>query len=127
MRHSAVLFVLLAGCSAGGKAVVTGTVMLDGKPLASGLIRFVPLDGAAAASSAPINDGRFHVEAHVGQSRVEITSPKVVGSVKVYNTPDSPVRQKLVEAIPVIYNWRSGLLCDVRPGEQEVTYALRSK
>ncbi|MEM7557861.1 MAG: hypothetical protein AAF394_01935, partial [Planctomycetota bacterium] len=79
--------VLLAGC--GGtdgppRAAVEGTVTLDGKPLATGMVRFVPKDGTPGQKvSVSIEAGKFSVSAEhgpaVGKHRVEIESSDTGG------------------------------------------------
>jgi hypothetical protein len=54
---------------------VTGTVTLDGRPLESGLIRFVPTDGQTATADATIANGQFTATVPVGEKRVSISAP----------------------------------------------------
>src|SRR5262245_22811185 len=93
---------LVAGCTPSGakSGTVTGLVTLDGQPLKSGLIRFVPTDGKTPTADAPITDGRYSALVPLGEKRVEISSGKVVGKTKMYDTPDSPVVEQTVELLP---------------------------
>lgn len=121
-RGSAALLVLalLVGCSSdGGKGTVEGTVTLNGQPLEKGLIRFVPVDGDSQPADGTIAGGKFTVIAPVGDFRVEITSPKVVGQTKMYDTPDSPTVDKIEEAIPPKYNVQTELKITVTKGKTE--------
>ena len=60
----AVVSLLLAGCLGNGLpnlVEVTGTVMLDGIPLAHGTIGFVPVDPDGQAAGSQIVDGEFKI------------------------------------------------------------------
>jgi hypothetical protein len=90
-----------AGCGEnGGERVrVAGTVLIDGKPLTSGTIRFVPEVGRPA-SSAILADGSFELasdsvnrvsEAGVrpGNYRVQVSASKVVDDETIrWNAPE---------------------------------------
>ncbi len=118
---------LLLGCSTDSKhGTLTGTVTLDGQPLASGLIRFVPADGRTASADATIETGKFTVVVPVGEKTVWISAPKVVGKRKTYNSPDSPTIDVVQELLPARYNSQSTLKCTVGPGSQQPTFELTS-
>ena len=116
------------GCSAGAKhGMVSGTVSLDGQPLKSGTIRFDAADGRTAAADATISDGRFSVSLPPGDKRVSITSPKVIGKKKMYDTPDSPIYDVTEESLPQRYNAQSTLSITVIAGAQEKDFPLTTK
>jgi hypothetical protein len=123
-----VLTVAFAGCSskpAGG--VVKGTVTLDGQPLATGQILFVVADQNAQSAEATITAGHFEALVPPGEKRVEIRAPKVTGKQKMYDTPDSPTVDTVVELLPAKYNVNSELKMTVAGGEQEQSFDLKSK
>jgi hypothetical protein len=116
------------GCSADAKnGIVTGTVTLDGQPLKAGTIRFDAVDGRTAAADASIADGKFTAKLPPGDKRVTITSPKVVGKKKMYDTPDSPVYEVAEESLPARYNSQSELKLTVKLGDQDAKFDLKSK
>lgn len=116
---------VLAGCSSEGtKGTVEGTVTFNSQPLQEGLIRFVPIDGQSQPADATIAGGKFTANVPVGEVRVEITSPKVVGQVRMYNTPDSPTADKIEELIPPKYNVKSELKMKVAKGKTEQPFDL---
>lgn len=117
----------LTGCSSDSQhGTVTGSVTLDGQPLEVGVIRFTPANGQAAAVEANISAGQFTARVPVGQSRVMVTSPKVVGKRKAYQTADSPTVDVVEERLPARYNAKSELSFDVTPGEQSKDFPLQS-
>ena len=119
---------LLAGCdSQSAQGTVEGKVTLDGAPLKSGLIRFVPTDGQTPTADATITDGSFRATVPPGEKRVSISAPKVVGTQKMYNTPDSPTVDKIEELLPARYNANSELVFKVEVGSQSHDFALQSK
>lgn len=116
------------GCSKEAtQGVVTGTVTLDGQPLKAGTIRFDAADGRAAATDASIIDGKFTAKVTPGDKRVTITSPKVTGKKKMYDTPDSPVFDVTEEQIPRRYNAQTDLKLTVKAGDQDAPFDLKSK
>lgn len=121
--------VCAGGCSseAGRKGSLRGEVTLDGQPLKEGVIRFVPADGRSPTADTAIVGGRFSATVPVGEKRVEISAPKIVGKRKMYETPDSPVVDEVVELIPARYNVRSELTITVRKGTQEKRFELKSR
>jgi hypothetical protein len=121
--------VLLAasGCSSDpGKGTVSGTVTLDGQPLASGLIRFVPVDGQTPTAEATITDGEFSAEVPIGEKRISISAPKVVGKRPAYQTPNSPMIEIVEELLPARYNMTSELKLNVKGGRQTEDFKLES-
>lgn len=116
-----------AGCSSNADVgQVSGTVTLDGQPLATGLIRFVPVDGQSPTADTAISDGAYSATVPPGDKRVEITSAKVVGKRKAYDTPDSPMIDITGELLPARYNTRTELTLTVVAGDQQKEFALES-
>jgi len=120
--------VLLAGCGGGGDGLprerVSGTVTLDGKPLASGSIEFVP-GGAgdagtpALSAGATIEDGAYDIPRESGLTpgkyTVSITSAAGGGAAAANEAP-GPAPKAAKEAIPEKYNKESTLAAEVKAG-----------
>ena len=117
------------GCSKQdpNRGQVTGLVEVDGQPAAEGAIAFTPIDGNSAATGGDIVNGRYTVAANVGPSKVAIRVPKTVGERKLYDTPDSPVRKIQEESLPTKYNDETTLTYEVKPGENEQNFSLKTK
>jgi hypothetical protein len=81
---------LLAGCDAGPKIVpISGQVLIDGKPLQFGYVRFVPPDSRLSGGALDA-EGRFKLTclkdgdgAVVGKHLVEILSQKPLSDTKI--------------------------------------------
>ena len=73
-----VILVVLAGCGGGSIGEVSGTVKVDGEPLKTGAILFVPADGKTQTAGGNIEDGRYSVKVPVTVMKVSITAPKVL-------------------------------------------------
>jgi hypothetical protein len=113
-----------AGCGSADqkspRVQVSGVVTLDGAPLESGQISFVPKDGKLQPTGAEIGaGGKFSAAVAPGEMQVEIRSPKVTGTRKAYDTPDSPLIDVTKEQIPSRYNTKSELVIDVIAGQND--------
>jgi len=124
-----VILGLVLGCTADSKhGMVKGNVTLDGQPLKDGVIRFQPVDGTTATADAQIVDGKFSGRVPPGEKRIVISSQKVVGKRKMYDSPDSPVVDRTEELLPKRYNEHSELKASVTLGAQELPpFELTSK
>ena len=117
-----------AGCNNGSaKAKIHGKVTLDGQPVPTGSIAFLPADGKGQTAGAIIKDGAYEAEVPVGSMRVEIHYPKVVGKRKLYDTPDSPTVDRTEEQIPAKYNTQSQLTETITTKRSEINFEMESK
>lgn len=67
------LLVAVAGCSQGPpKFEVTGNVTLDGQPITTGSVMFLPADGSRDVSRGDVVDGRYTLECVAGEKIVQI-------------------------------------------------------
>jgi hypothetical protein len=119
--------IAIAGCGESNIGVVTGTVTVDGAPAQSGSIAFFPVNRKASTAGSEIRDGSYTAKVPLGAAKVEIRVPKVVGQKKLYDTPDSPVKQVLAESLPAKYNDQTGLTLDVQPGKNRQDYELSTR
>ena len=123
-----VAFALLSGCSEDtGKATIGGTVTLDGEPLKSGIIRFVPVDGQTPTAEAVITEGKFSAQVPLGEKQVSISSSKVVGKRQAYNAPGSPTVDVVEELLPPRYNVQSELTINVDEDNQPADFTLTNR
>jgi len=128
MRMAAGLAAMVAiGCGSDAPThPVKGRVTLDGAPLEKGSIRFSPT-GEASPAGGEIKNGEYSLMAPPGESKVEITSTKVIGQRKAYNTPDSPMVDITKEVVPEKYNARSTLKIEVKAGSNSKDFELSTK
>jgi len=93
------------------RAAVSGSVTLDGEPLATGMITFIPL-GEGTASSAPIENGQFSMPEETapspGKCRVEVTSMQETGKM-IPGMSESGQVPETKQVIPAKYNLNSTL------------------
>lgn len=130
--HSCLWLVVFGvlGCGSGKSndiVTVTGLVTLDEQPLEKGLIQFLPTDGNGTSAACEIRQGAYSVDMLIGTKRVEVTSPKIIGQKKAYDTPESPVMDLLEEQIPLEYNGQSKLNANVSREQKKFDFALKSK
>jgi hypothetical protein len=116
-----------AGCDTdAGRVKVKGTVTFDGKPLPKGVIVFAPEggDGGRVLASVEVVDGQFEMpakhEPKPGPYKVLINSAQQTGRW-VNGLPE------LKEVLPAKYHEKSTLTADLRPGENVLTFDLKSK
>jgi hypothetical protein len=113
-----------AGCSSGdATGEVDGEVVLDGKPLAEGVVHFIPVDGQSPTSSTFVAGGKFHQRVPIGKHRVEISCVQA-RPLRPGQDADSATG---VEIVPAKYNTRSELQTEVVKGKNPVRYELISK
>src|SRR5947207_1494492 len=107
VRCATLLVVFLAlsafGCGKSGPKVVpvSGTVTLDGRPLAEGLISFKTIQ-TGAVEAFDIKDGEFQGNAQAGDRRVEICLYRTITGD--FNGMKGEVKENL---IPARYNLES--------------------
>ncbi len=119
---------LLLGCDSSNRAEVHGTIMLDGQPLPSGMINFLPADGNGPSAGATIIDGRYEIHSAKGvtpgSNQVMINSLQKTG--RTIQSLDQ-VDEELAEAVPPEYNEETTLLRDVEPGSNELNFDLKGR
>ena len=117
--------VALAGCGGGGnQAEVSGAVTYDGAPI-DGAISFVGGGADARNAGAAIVDGKYAIPAAngptPGQYTVRINWQKKTG--KKFKS-DAGEFDDAKEGLPPKYNDQSELKADIKPGKNEVNFAL---
>jgi hypothetical protein len=125
------LFVFPTGCkpSIVNTIKVTGTVTIDGKPIEQGGIKFSSVNNDTTASGGTITNGTYVAEVPPGKKKVLIIGTKVVGKEKMYDTPDSPTRDKLETVTPADYNKKelTPLEADITSETNNLNFDLSSK
>ncbi|MBN9118596.1 MAG: hypothetical protein J0I06_05490 [Planctomycetes bacterium] len=116
----------VVGCGGPPKAHVKGTVTIDGKPLADGVIEFFPVGGSGQSAGTAIKDGAYELDASVGEMKVSVHGVEVIGKQKAYDTPDSPMIDTVRNPVPARYNTRSELKKTLVAGPNEVNLELTS-
>ena len=122
LLSAALLLMVTAGCGSSGPQVapVHGRVTLDGQPLANADIAFQP-EGAQRASIGRTNqDGRYELAYKLGQS----------GAIVGKHTVSVEVSEELVRnppPIPERYASKSELHPEVKPGDNEINFELKSE
>jgi hypothetical protein len=116
----------LAGCG-DGKGSVSGTVTLDGTPVADGAVTFVK-EGEAVREGAVIKAGAFVAKMPPGKYRIELTGRKVVSKrvQKGFDGKDEEV-EVTDELFPDRYNVKSELVKDIPAGHTTLELKLDSK
>lgn len=117
---------LLSGCGGVSDAptlvVVKGKVTLDGQPLETGNVLFVPIDGKGRADAGPVVKGEYELKCTAGEKRVEITSQVEADKPAADGLPDYKSR------IPAKYNRATTLTATVKSsGENAIDFAVTSK
>jgi hypothetical protein len=123
------LTVVLAGCGGGGGpplGTVSGIVSLDGSPLKDATVTFAPASGRP---SQGVTDGagRYTLDYTLGRPGAVIGLHSVRISTEGYvQGADGSVEQRK-ERVPATYNAQSTLTAEVKAGDNELSFELRSK
>ena len=121
----------IVGCSGGGdkydRLPFSGTVTLDGQPLASGYVIFEPKSGQPTQSGGMISGGKFDVPkksgAVAGKYSVAIFSGAESSTGKAEaGTPEAELAAKknTGERVPRKYNIDSILMVEIEAGKDNV-------
>jgi|APGre2960657423_1045063.scaffolds.fasta_scaffold30691_3 hypothetical protein len=127
------LLLLSAGC--GEKQVqIRGNVTLDGKPIDTGAITFIPNDlSKGQTAGASITLGEFQVVGNnlppPGLYRVEIRGQKKTGKQIPAGSPSPPgtMVEQTIEAVPAKYNYKSELKQELKTGDNKLNFELTSQ
>lgn len=134
---SAVFVTCLSGCSSSSedgiaRVAVSGKVTLDGQPLATGYVTFVP-KGDGPSAGGEIQDGQYSIAAADGPSagnyKVEIRSMAPTGrKVPNYDGAPGETVDETYDTVPANYNVRSELNVEIRSGSADThDFALLGK
>jgi hypothetical protein len=131
-----VLLLCCFGCGRGDgldRAAVTGTVTLDGAPIAAGSITFFPQGGTKGpAAGGTIENGQYSIAVAqgpiVGRNRVEIRATRKTGrKVQAPMSDRGVLTDEIVEAAPARYNSQSALVAELKSGKNLLDYELTAK
>ena len=118
---------LATGCAQKTKgmpdlAPVTGTVTLDGQPLATATISFSTPNGQVSVGGLD-GGGRYELR-YSGPYKGAAIGPN---TVSISSRTDNPMGPNWKDPIPAKYNKKSELKVDVKPGPNTFDFELTSK
>ncbi|NQT15322.1 MAG: hypothetical protein HQ582_21375 [Planctomycetes bacterium] len=118
----------MTGCFGGGPELgtVTGTVTLDGKPLAEAQVTFQPKDGSYSVGTTD-SAGRYELEYTRDKPGAIVGSHIVRIKTQTTSTDESGNEIQVPQRVPEKYNYRSMLLRQVEPGENRFDFKLESE
>jgi len=126
----ATTFCAALGCSGDNRSEVSGTVKLNGQPIAEGAINFIPVEGnKGAGAGATITGGKYHIPRSAGvaagKNRVELRAFRNTGR-KVQDPTGSPgtLADERVMAFPPQFNDRSTLVREVKSGSDTIDFDI---
>lgn len=109
-----------AGCGGMDRRPVFGSITIDSKPLASGMIEFEPPDGDGLSSGAVVTAGSYAIEGKrglpPGRYVVRIHAAEAAEPRTVTGAPGDIFLPPGRDLIPARYNRSSELFVDVTPG-----------
>jgi hypothetical protein len=103
--------ILFSGCGGEPATEVSGTVLIDNKPLPEGEIIFEAADGLKTPAAGPIKDGKYTVTVAPGPKKVKINASRP--TAKPDPVMGSAARESM---IPPEFNERTRLTADVPAG-----------
>lgn len=122
------------GCEQDGLTPVSGKVMLDGAPVKSGTISFLPTGLTGNSAAAEIVDGKYTVRVSGGEMFVRFSSlreptPEEIEARKknpMFERSMSPVDGP-IEAMPAKFNNQSTMKASITGPNQNLDFDLKSK
>jgi hypothetical protein len=128
-----IVLVALIGCSTGG-IPISGTVLLDGKPLSEGSISIEPADGKGPTTGGTITNGKYELTGNAaplpGKKTVRISGAFKTGR-RIPAGPPLPAGTMVDEIglrVPDAYSNQSTLTCEVsRDGSKPINFNLKSQ
>jgi hypothetical protein len=120
---------LLLGCGAEDnlpREAVSGAVSIEGKPLKTGLITFLPSEDVPTQGGAAVVEGKYSIARNQGlvpgKYRVVISSPEDKPEQMIDKTNNAPGLPPVPakEVIPAQYNNDSLLTAEIKPGAKNV-------
>lgn len=121
-----VLSLLPMGCGPRDPRVtIRGSVSLDGKPVSSGQVIFIPSESTLTAGGGALKDGQFTVLVHRGSHRVKV---EAYAEERRTTDPNEPPESAVVyrSIIPQRYNEKTTLTFDVQSPSDRPEFALTS-
>ena len=128
---------LVAGCGEKShgpeRAAIHGHVTLDGQDISVGSIVFTPAAGSKGQpAGGAIQDGKYAIKAELGPTlgpqSVEIRSERKTGKkIQAAMRDKGEQMDETVEAIPAQYNQRTILTYEVKSGDNERDFDLKSR
>ena len=122
LASAVVCLLLLAGCSRDDRpplGMVSGTVTLDGKPLADARLIFEPIEGGRASTGSTDSEGKYEL-IYIRKDKGAKLGPHLVRISAA--TPDAAH----AELLPACYNAQTTLRADVKPGPNQIDFTLTS-
>lgn len=128
----------ILGCKPANNTLpILGSVTLDGQPLDSALILFVPLNSGRKKTGGEVSGGQYHITAKdglaPGRYRVEFLQNYFPAEAtpgftpgKAYS-PDEQAQPEVLQVIPSWYSKESLLSLEVTPDTKKIDFALSSK
>ena len=116
------------GCGSGNRNPLSGTVTLDGQPVKTGTISFLPAAGTSGNSSGgEIRDGKFTIPAEVGlqpgEYRVTINARMPTGK----KVRDPQIGKLFDEMRPAVYKQAGQLTVTIPAEGDEVSFELTTQ
>lgn len=119
----------LSGCSKGDYpplGSVTGTVTLDGKPLANATVTFQPV-GPGRASTGTTDDQGWYELIYLNDVKGALVGPAVVMITTAKSGSDDGTTPSVPERLPKQYHSASTLKAEVVEGKNKFDFPLESK
>jgi hypothetical protein len=118
--------VLCCGCGGGASDTpelgqVSGTVTLDGQPLAGANLEFVPQEGGRPSVGTTDEAGHYELRYSQDEPGAKVGTHTVSIRTFSYSAPDVP------EKLPAKYNAQTTLTATVKPGENTTPFDLQTK
>ena len=90
-------------------------------------ITFIPTDGKSPTAGSPVENGKYTARVPVGTAKVEIRVPRTVGKPKAAKAGPGAEGDLVEESLPAKYNDNTELRMEVKSGQNNKDWDLKSK
>jgi hypothetical protein len=118
---------LTLGCGPAKPPVISGSVTVDGQPLAEGTMQFIPSAGDATSAATKIQAGQFSVTLEPTKYQVQIYAPKIINEGAKLDVGGPGGGPTMQETLPPRYNLQSELTLEVTGDKSDVRFDLKTR
>lgn len=132
---SAVSILCLSACQKSDALSVSGTVVVDGTPLADGIIAFMPVGASGKGGSAPIVNGSYTVKVLPGKMIVQFYAERTMTDQEKTAYKNNPMthdssrteNKMTTQYLPKQFNEQSTIITEIVSNRKDLNFELSTQ